>query len=539
MTIADSEKKSGRTFPDTWLNPVSGVRILVLAWEPLRPVADQFIERPRSLRMLWSYLRHVGLVTVVRKVHSRRAEAARNRKVMALGAGVVHQAGSDAKLEKGEAVVLLAVNHPQSPNRVVVVDRRFVRTQAWLRQAKREFGGTDNEYVDYMAALSPWLGWSPFSGLRLEETDIEKALRSVVPRFLALEERAREQTDREHDVEITERIESPSPRKAKSGVVIYGLGNYAKTQILPVVGKTLGVSCIHEVDPDQFQGVAKSRATLDSSPVPRAEECYAAWFIAGYHHTHAPLAIEALRRGAYAVVEKPVATTREQYDELLGQLMELRSPLLFSCFQKRYSTLHEWACEDLECGKGESVDMYASVFEIPLPRYHWYNWPVSGSRMVSNGCHWLDYFMFINGYAEVDKAEVVPLGNSDLLATVRLGNGARLVLSLTDTGSARLGVRELIELRRGDTTVRITDASRYESENTSRVLRRRSVNPVKAYNRMYKEICRRIGSGESADSLESLRSTDLMLRLESQLQDCGETNVMNSSGLDRHMRGIL
>lgn len=501
------------------MDPATGVRLWLSAWRPLCRIEGQYIERPRSLRMVWAYLRHLGPGSVIRKVRSRLAEGKRNNKVVALGTGVVLDAGSEAGFECGDAVVFMAPNHPETPARdVITLDFRFVRAKAWLREVRP--GSTEDSVSgeNLSDTFKPWAGWSPFSGFMPDAQELEAALRTAIPQLERLVEKASTLTQSEDlPPPVSERVGMAPKRKSEKSAVIFGLGNYAKTQIVPIVGRELDLACIHEIDPDQFAAISGQNLSMDSSPVPREGEGYDAWFIAGYHHTHAPLAVEALKRGAYAVVEKPLATTPKQFDELTRTLASALAPRLFSCFQKRYSELHEWAREDLACGSGESVDMYASVYEIPLPRGHWYNWSVSGSRMISNGCHWLDYFMFVNGYAEVEEADVASMRNSDLLATVCLKNGARLVLSLTDTGSARLGVRELIELRHGITTVRIADARRYESENTSRVLRRRSVNPVRAYEHMYKEICRRIKSDGPADSPESLRSTKLMLRLERQL----------------------
>ncbi len=508
-----------RVRPDAWLDPLSGVRIRVTGWKPLCAVEDQYIERPRSLRLLWAYLRHVGPVTVVRKVLSRRAERVRNRKVVAVGAGIVLATGRKGAFRSGDRVVFLAPNHPQAPIRNLIVnDYRFVRPLTWLQQVMSDPGA---QLADPEESVEPWKGWVPFSGVPTDEASIDETFQALAPCLRRLAANPREESVAavsNSDAGITERIEGESSPESGVTAVIFGLGNYAKTQIVPIVKREMGLTCIHEIDPDQFVTASMKRTSLDSSPLPRADEHYDAWFISGYHHTHAPLAIEALERGAYAVVEKPVATTSGDFERLVAVLQESKESRLFTCFQKRYSKLHEWACVDLGCGRGEPVDMIASIFEIPLPRAHWYNWPVSGSRMISNGCHWLDYFMCVNGYAEVANAEIEPMRGGDLLAVVRLENDARLALYLTDTGSARLGVRELIELRHGHTTARIIDARSYEAENTSRQLRCRNVNPVAAYNRMYREICRRIRAGESGDSRESLRSTALMLRLEEQLR---------------------
>jgi hypothetical protein len=81
-----------------------------------------------------------------------------------------------------------------------------------------------------------------------------------------------------------------------------------------------------------------------------------------------------------------------------------------------------------------------------------------------------------------------------------------------------LGVRDVIELRAGSVTVRLTDATYYESENTAKVLRRRRENPMSAYRRMYRTICERIVQGKSGDDLSTLYSSKLMLQIEDDLR---------------------
>jgi predicted dehydrogenase len=276
---------------------------------------------------------------------------------------------------------------------------------------------------------------------------------------------------------------------------------------------------VHEIDPDQLESFASSGAALDTSPWPRRDERYDAWFIAGFHHTHAPLAIQALESGAYAVVEKPLATTNSQYEDIKKALGSVSQKRLFTGFHKRYSRINEWIRKDFGFFQsGDPVDMHCIVYEIPLPRLHWYNWPNSGSRLISNGCHWLDYYLYLNGFAAVVDAGVIALHGSDLSAWVRLDNGSQLVMSLTDSGSHRLGVREIIELRTGNKTARIIDGTYYQAESSDRMLRRRKVNPMESYARMYKTICKCILAKKDGDPSEALLSAKLMLDLEQELK---------------------
>ena len=132
--------------------------------------------------------------------------------------------------------------------------------------------------------------------------------------------------------------------------------------------------------------------------------------------------------------------------------------------------------------------MHAIVFEISLPKLHWYNWPSSGSRIISNGCHWIDWFIYLNSFSKVVSYDLSTPAEHVLNLSVTLENSAVLTLVLTDSGSPRYGVREHVEFRRGQSTVSIVDFSRYCAESPSAVIRRFRLNPLHAHSLMYKNI---------------------------------------------------
>ena len=52
------------------------------------------------------------------------------------------------------------------------------------------------------------------------------------------------------------------------------------------------------------------------------DERFDVHLIAGFHHTHAPLACHALDAGAHAVVEKPLATTEAQLHDFWSAMQD-------------------------------------------------------------------------------------------------------------------------------------------------------------------------------------------------------------------------
>jgi predicted dehydrogenase len=303
--------------------------------------------------------------------------------------------------------------------------------------------------------------------------------------------------------------------------VVFGYGHYAKTNILPNVRSSIWIGAVHEVDPTQIPSDRAGIPVWDTSPQPRRDEGYDVYLIASYHHTHAPLAIEALRRGAYAVVEKPIAVDHDQLDALISAV-ETAKRGYFGCFHKRYSPLNDLALHDLRQPPGAPIDYHCVVYEVPLPDLHWYRWPNSKSRLVSNGCHWIDHFLYMNGFAEVSTFTLERSPSDVLNCSVTLENGAYFTMVLTDKGGERIGLQDYVEMRSDDVTVKVVNNAIYLAEDRDRIVRRKRINKILPYKHMYRMIARRIANDEGGDTVQSICvSTRLVLDLEDELTRLG------------------
>jgi len=476
--------------------------------------------------MLWNYLGEIGPLNVARKVISRRNERGRNDKRVSCGIGRILAGPEQGDLAPGDHVVFLAPVAPPCVERLVLPSPLVRRVEGaeipdspegglWYLEDEPEF----EEEARFWRSLR---GWSPWSGRPLPMAATELALKEAAEFVRSTDWSKGRVLPRTADAKVrTTRDGTParSPDSdTRARAVLFGYGNYAKTTMLPHVGASLRVDRIHEIDPTQIP--AADARSWDTAPQASPADAEAdAFLIAGYHHTHAELACEALRLGAAAVVEKPLATTRADLTRLVRALEETGGRL-FACFQRRYHPFNELARRDLGVCPGEPISYHAIVYEVPLPEHHWYRWPNSRTRLVSNGCHWLDHFLYLNDWSDVVAYDVFEAADGTATCAVSLENGACMSMVLTDVGSERVGVQDHVELRAGGATVKITNASRYEAENSTGVLRRKTINKVDAYRRMYETIGRRILHGEPGDSLRSVRSsTELVLNLERTLHD--------------------
>src|SRR5688572_32384654 len=99
------------TLLDAWREPDRDVCLIVEGWLATRPLSGMYVTRSADVRMIWNYLRHVGLTVVARKVRSRLWERIRNRKWAGIGVGTIIECPARHGLRVGTSVVFFAPNH--------------------------------------------------------------------------------------------------------------------------------------------------------------------------------------------------------------------------------------------------------------------------------------------------------------------------------------------------------------------------------------------------------------------------------------------
>lgn len=520
-------------------------RIEVRGWRNLERIRDLYFVRPKSLRLVLQYLRDVGPITVARKILSRSRERYRNEKYISCGIGRVLEAPAGGKYPVGADVYFLASCHPACVERLALPESLLAPVDPGCGVELSNGAILYHPAADQLPEpgdrwWAEFAGWSPFAGIALDPARTAPALARA--QALVTTEgwggAQRLELDGERAVEERRVGKGEKSKGRRKRAVLFGYGNYAKTQLLPHVSPFLDIACIHEIDPTQIPLDGQASTGWDTAPVPRDGERYDAFFIAGYHHTHAELAIAALAQGAYAVVEKPLAVDHQQRTAILEA--EGGSGRLFTCFHKRYLPFNALAVRDLGVQTGEPIAYHCIVYEVALPALHWYRWPNSKSRLISNGCHWIDHFLFLNGYPDVVRSDVTVAADGTINCSLETAHGAFFTMVLTDQGSPRIGVQDYVELRANGRTVRIANGSEYSAEGSDRILRRKRINKVQSYAEMYRQIGRAVMAGLPGDSRRSIEvSTRTILDLEAKLpRDAGTDLVGRLEGAaPAHGRG--
>ncbi len=440
----------------------------------------------------------MSLSVQTRKVLSRSRERYRNEKYVSCGLGRVLESADSKRLAPSQIVAFLAPSHPPCAERIVLTPELMCEAD--------EFSALLNDKSILYQPLAPdgqrhrwWSclnGWSRYSGKQILPELYSSVMHNVLETIRGTDWRNTRClcVDQKDAVqEVRERPLTCPPTNRKKAV-LFGYGNYAKTNIIPNVSPYISISCIHEIDPTQIPADGNFTECWDTSLHLRSTEQYDVYLIAGFHHTHAPLAINALNHNAYAVVEKPIVVDNSQLVELL-KAMRNSNGQLFCCFHKRYLPFNKLAVQDMDLYDGRPVSYHCIVYEVPLPKLHWYRWPNSKSRLVSNGCHWIDHFLYLNGFCRVQSADLTVADDGTVNCSVILDNGALFTMVLTDRGSRRIGVRDYIELHTDNITVKMTDGYYYIAENKDRIIRRARINKMRSYRAMYQQIGKAINQG--------------------------------------------
>lgn len=498
------------------------VRIETVAWLNLTEAKGIYFERKFNLRMLGEYIREIGWRAVYLKARSRLAERGRNQKFYSIGIGKIIETRDCKDYSPNDQVVFIAPMHPAACERVVLpptLVRRIDET-LYLQYAHidgiQHYSQADAD-AESRLILPELAGWHPESGIKIDHGRLTTCLEKAESRWRQLELKSSLLRGAVRDRQATTATEPVIADPGNISAALYGLGNYAKSQLIPNLDARIQICEIHEIDPTQLGNPANFKARVTTSSEFSPDSGCQVFFAAGYHHTHADIASKAIEAGGIAVVEKPVVTTRQQLNQLLE--LDRRYPgRLFSCYHMRHNPLFAEARRDLDVAAGAPIHITSDVYEVALPPHHWYNWPTSRSHLVANGCHWLDHFLFMNNYAKPLKYKANRAGNGDSVVQVELANGACLFLHLTHLGSPRIGVQDHVVMRAGNNTVSVSNGSIYKFEDELCLRRSFTGNRMNAYRQMYRNISAAIVANQPGDSHDALRYTnELILELDAML----------------------
>ena len=119
-------------------------------------------------------------------------------------------------------------------------------------------------------------------------------------------------------------------------------------------------------------------------------------FIATPHSSHAEQVIKSLKAGKNVFVEKPLAVTQEELDEVIRVKSSKNLPLMVG-FNRRFAPVCVSVKKEFESG-GEPLVVNIRVNAGFIPKDHWTQIPEIGAgRIIGEMCHFIDLMQYFTG----------------------------------------------------------------------------------------------------------------------------------------------
>jgi predicted dehydrogenase len=251
----------------------------------------------------------------------------------------------------------------------------------------------------------------------------------------------------------TGRLEAANTAGVRVGLV--GAGGYASGVLLPhfkaagarfvSVASASGVSALNVGRQFGFEACVSGADEVLSDPHVNLV------VVATRHDTHAALARRALETGRHVFMEKPLALSDEELEELLGAARRAEGELLVG-FNRRFSPLALKAKEFFGGRRGPLSFVYR-VNAGRVPRGHWtQDLQEGGGRIVGEVCHFVDLLQFWAGapvtrvYAEaVASDDEQAVDEDSVMVTLRFADGSNGVVAYLAEGDRALG-KERVEI---------------------------------------------------------------------------------------------
>jgi predicted dehydrogenase/threonine dehydrogenase-like Zn-dependent dehydrogenase len=218
---------------------------------------------------------------------------------------------------------------------------------------------------------------------------------------------------------LTRVVHNPKPFIARAGAVriaLVGAGGFAKGMHLPNL-QALGSLCHLQavISRSGDNAVATARrwgAQYSSTEYQRVldDPEVDAVIIATRHHLHAKMALEALRAGKHVLLEKPLALSASELDDIerfFASGSTSGMPILLTGFNRRFSVharrAHEWVTR-----RSNPMLLTYQMNAGYLPLDHWTQSSESGGRNLGEACHIYDLFTFLTG-ARIERVQAAAI----------------------------------------------------------------------------------------------------------------------------------
>ncbi|NGX17023.1 Gfo/Idh/MocA family oxidoreductase [Wenzhouxiangella sp. XN24] len=183
-------------------------------------------------------------------------------------------------------------------------------------------------------------------------------------------------------------------------------------------------------------------------------------FVASNHASHAPYAVMALDAGKDVHIEKPHVVTSQQLSELVSAIQRNPDRKVYLGFNRPRSNHFVRLQRVLLEEEGPAmINWFIAGHEIA--EGHWYFDEAEGGRILGNLCHWSDLTLQIVGLEKAFPCRIVPCSpvgaKSDFVTSIEFADGSMAALTFSAKGHTFEGVREVLNLHKGQVLAEIKD----------------------------------------------------------------------------------
>lgn len=249
------------------------------------------------------------------------------------------------------------------------------------------------------------------------------------------------------DVDLSSRsvaVNNKSFANAKAVIGIIGAGNFTKAMIVPVL-KGMNANMKYIVSAGGLSAkttAAKygiSAATTDYKDVLADKEVDTV-LITTRHNLHANQVIDSLAAGKHVFVEKPLALTHEELDQV-DEAYQKSSGSLTVGFNRRFSPFAQEAKSLLGDTSNKPMNVIATMNAGFIPADVWVqDMEVGGGRIIGEACHLVDLITYLCDSA-VEKVMMNALGTSpeentdNVVMVLKYKNGSQGVINYFSNGN--------------------------------------------------------------------------------------------------------
>ncbi len=213
-------------------------------------------------------------------------------------------------------------------------------------------------------------------------------------------------------VKITDKIN----KTQEGNIAFLGGGNYASRTLIPAFKKA-GANLTSLVTSSGFSAVHSGRKNgffAASTEIEQAlDDSVDCVVIATQHNLHASQTLKALEKGKHIFVEKPLALTHEEIDEIEAFQKKSKTMVMVG-YNRRFSP-HIQKIKSLLDAKPLPKTFIMTMNVGEISKKHWtQNIEIGGGRIIGEACHYIDLMRFLAG-SKIKSFSALKMGDNDFL----------------------------------------------------------------------------------------------------------------------------